>query len=202
MLLGDIDMDKCWSDIYSKPVDIKDFIENVTIHKDFICQMVEMNHSKVIEVGCGSGTLSVFMSHLGSDVTAVDLNSEVLANAQKTSANLGGNIKFRKADAFNLPFKDKEFDLAFSQGVLEHFTNNEIVLILREQLRIAKHVFFSVPNNYYNHRDFGDERLMSRKMWEQIISEFSIIISNNYYPIRAKRNFMICFPIMYMAGIK
>ncbi len=195
-------MEKEWSSVYYEPADVGHFIENVHVHKEFLARMCEWSHSRVLEVGCGSGTLSVFMSHMGSDVTAVDRDPEILSRAIEASRRLAGNVKFEQADAFRLPFEDKEFDIAFSQGVLEHFSDEDIIKILKEQLRVSKTVFFSVPNRAYNHRDLGNERLMTKQNWEKILSGFNIKISKNYYKIRAKRNFLRSLPIMYMAGVE
>jgi hypothetical protein len=60
----------------------------------------------------------------------------------------------------------------------------------------------SVPNKFYNHLDFGNERLLLKKEWEVILKEFKIFISKDYYYIRLKRNLMRKLPIMYMAAIK
>lgn len=195
-------MDRTWGDVYSKPADVTHFIENINVHKDFLDEMCKVDPKRVVEVGCGSGTLSVFMSHMGCRVTAVDVDDDVLMRAEKASEALNGDVKFIKGDAFNLPFGDKEFDISFSQGVLEHFSDEDIVKMVTEQLRVSKRVMFSVPNRHYNHKDFGNERLMSVCEWEKILSEFNIKVSKEYYPIRAKRNFMRTLPIMYMAGIE
>ena len=85
---------------------------------------------------------------------------------------------------------------------MEHFKDNEIVSLLKEQLRVSKRVFFSVPNKNYNHRDFGNERLLYSREWERILAGFDIFLSKNYYEIRLKRNCLIKLPIMYMAGIR
>lgn len=193
---------KTWNDVYSKPADVLHFIENINVHKEFLDEMCKEKPSRVVEVGCGSGTLSVFMDHMGSVVTAVDVDDNVLKKAEKASKELHGNVKFVRGDAFNLPFREKEFDVAFSQGVLEHFSDEDIVKMVREQLRVARKVFFSVPNKNYNYKDFGDERLMRKAEWENILLGLDVKISKDYYNIRAKRNFMRSLPIMYMAGIE
>ncbi len=196
------DPDKTWSDVYDSPADILKFCENVNIHKEFLNVVGRPEPVRILEVGCGSGTLSVFMSHLGNDVTAVDRDEVVLDRAVKASRSLNGNVKFVKADAFNLPFRDKEFDVAFSQGVVEHFSDGDMLKLLREQLRVAKKVFFSVPNKAYKHKDFGNERLMTKEQWEKILSGFNIFVSESYYRVRTKKNFLMSLPIMYMAGIE
>jgi len=64
------------------------------------------------------------------------------------------------------------FDLVFSHGVLEHFSDEEIVTLLNIQLKISKNLIFSVPSNYLSDKDryFGNERFMSMKKWKEIIN--------------------------------
>ncbi len=195
-------MGKSWGDVYDKPADVAHFIENINVHKDFLDEMCKDKPCRVVEVGCGSGTLSVFMSHMGSEVTAVDVDDEVLERARKASKDLNGSVKFMRGDAFSLPFGEKEFDIAFSQGVFEHFSDEDIIKMIAEQLRVAKKVLFSVPNKNYNHKDFGNERLMTRLDWENMLSDFDVKVSADYYHIRTKRNLMRALPIMYMAGVE
>jgi len=194
--------ERSWNDVYAKPADVLHFIENVNVHKKFLEEMCKEKPLRVVEVGCGSGTLSVFMNHMGSVVTAVDVDDNVLKKAETASRELNSSVKFVRGDAFNLPFGKKEFDVAFSQGVLEHFRDEDIVKMVKEQLRVARKVFFSVPNKNYNRKDFGDERLMKKAEWENLLSGLDVKISKNYYNVRAKRNFMRSLPIMYMAGIE
>ncbi|MFQ5952632.1 MAG: methyltransferase domain-containing protein, partial [Candidatus Omnitrophota bacterium] len=193
---------KTWSDFYNEPADTSYYWENITIHKDFLGEVLKSKPNRILEIGAGSGTLSVFLNHMGSEAIAVDKDKAVLERAEEASRALNGKVKFEIADAFNLPYEDKEFDVSFSQGVLEHFQDEDIVRILKEQTRVAKAVFFSVPNKYYNHRDFGNERLLTKEEWEKILSNFKITLSKYYYIVRAKRNFLTKLPIMYMAGIK
>ena len=191
-----------WSDIYSKPADTEHYLDNVNIHSEFTNEILKQKPKTVLEVGCGSATLSVFLSRHGCSVTSIDNDNTVLNLAKDSATKLKGKVVFREANAFNLPFKDKEFDIAFSQGLLEHFSDKEITLLLKEQLRVSKTVFFSVPNIFYNYTDFGDERLMTKKRWEKIIAAFDIKVSKNYYKIVAKRNFLIPLKVMYMAGVE
>ena len=191
-----------WSDMYNKPADNQKYLENISIHNDFLAEISKTNPKNILEIGCGSATLSIFLNKQGIEVTAVDKDSDIIKTAGQAVGNHGAEINFKLADAFNLPFSDKIFDAVFSQGVMEHFKDNEIASLIKEQLRVSKKVFFSVPNKYYNHKDFGNERLLHSKEWERILAEFDIFLSKNYYTIRLKRNLLKKLPIMYMVGIK
>ncbi len=76
-----------------------------------------------------------------------------------------------------------------SQGFFEHFQDDEIVALLRQQLRVANHVVFSVPNRAYGRKDRGDERLMTRDEWDAVLlgGGFEIVESCDYRPVSRQR---------------
>jgi len=72
----------------------------------------------------------------------------------------------------------KEFDIVFSHGVLEHFNNDEIKIIL-DQCRDCSAISISyVPSNLYEVSSRGGERLMSVKEWLTIYPFKDIIEFN------------------------
>lgn len=127
--------------------------------------------ARVLEVGCGSGTMAVLMSDLGFRVTASDIDPELIDRFESKYSRWFGadQLAVLKADMFDLPWTDKHFDLAYHQGVLEHFTDDRIVAALREQARVAQFVLFDVPNHRYHAQPFGDERLLPIGHWRRLI---------------------------------
>ena len=59
-------------------------------------------------------------------------------------------LKYMKGNAYNLPFADKEFDMAFCSAVIEHVgsKNNQIKLI-SEAVRVSKVAVITTPNRFY-----------------------------------------------------
>lgn len=97
--------------------------------------------SKVLDVGCGSGTLAHFWKEQGYNVTGFDISEKSL----EISRNKG--IYCVKGDITKkLPFDDNTFELVYSDGLLEHFKNPDYVL--KEIFRASrKHVLTIVPRN-------------------------------------------------------
>lgn len=89
---------------------------------------------RVLEVGCGRGSLSAYFSEAGYDCSLLDISSEAVKIAQQAfNANdLQGN--FIVGDAQNLKFRDNSFDILFSIGLLEHFEHLDDVI--KEQIRV------------------------------------------------------------------
>ena len=76
--------------------------------------------SKVIELGCCSGWLSLCLSHYYKcEVTAIDFNQKSINIAQAAQNLLKTNVKFICAD-FTKEFLNEKFNWVISVGVLHH----------------------------------------------------------------------------------
>ncbi|HTQ33887.1 MAG TPA: class I SAM-dependent methyltransferase [Stellaceae bacterium] len=71
-----------------------------------------------LDIGCGTGFLSLELAARGHDVTGIDFAPEMLALAKDKAAKAGAAIRFEHADAENLPFGDASFDLVITRHVL------------------------------------------------------------------------------------
>jgi len=193
-----------WNRFYES-IDIEEEVKKQEhIHKELIDSIRSESPGSILEVGSGAASIA-FSILKGKKIrfVTVDNNIDILKKIRSNAKKLGLHIDVVCADAFKLPFKQGAFDTTFSQGLLEHFNDKNISELIKEKLRVASNsVLFSVPNNYYKHKDFGDEKLLSKARWEKVLSGFNIAESKNYYTIRTKRNFLKSLPIMYMCKIK
>lgn len=75
---------------------------------------------KLLEVGCGWGDALMRFAEGGAEVTGVDLSESAINLAKKyfEHKNLPANLRVGNAE--ELEFKDGEFDVAVSTGVLHH----------------------------------------------------------------------------------
>lgn len=91
------------------------------------------NSDKIIDIGCNQG--HIFAGWNRKNIVSVDIDdySHMIEN-------------FVRADAHNLPFKDKEFDIAVLGEILEHVENP--VQVLKEAKRVANKIIITVPNEY------------------------------------------------------
>jgi SAM-dependent methyltransferase len=92
--------------------------------------------SRVLEVGCGMGTMASLWAREGAQVTAVDLNPTAVAQTRRRFELLGLEGDVREADGRTLPFADASFDYAWSWGVLHH--SPDLAVSLRELLRVLR----------------------------------------------------------------
>jgi SAM-dependent methyltransferase len=135
--------------------------------------------AKVIEVGCGSGLTSILLASMGYRVTAIDANSDLIQQLKRYEI-VFPNIYFRRMNMFRTDFMDKHFDVVFSQGVLEHYSDEDIVRALDEQKRIAQVIVIDVPNARGKIGDYGDERAITSGQWRQFIQSigFKIVVES------------------------
>ncbi len=93
----------------------------------------------VLEAGCGVGaqTVPLARNSPGARFTSIDVSPVSLdaARARVRAASLG-NVRFERADIFELPFGDESFDHVFVCFVLEHLSRpREALVELRRRLK-------------------------------------------------------------------
>lgn len=200
-------MAKSWGEFYSSGASFEFLVNNANCHIPMFKSIFDQKPKKILEVGTGTGSMSIFLSYLGFKVTSLDNDLEVLKKARALSRNFNGKVKFQFGDGFKMAFGNGSFDVVFHQGLLEHFSDEQIYKLLDEQLRVSVAVVLSVPNNLYPKKDFGDERLLSKKEWERKLKKrYELIESIEYNPytkiILRGRVIRKIFNTMYLAKIK
>ncbi|MCD6460987.1 class I SAM-dependent methyltransferase [bacterium] len=97
---------------------------------------------KVLDVGCGLGTLVNMLTQEGADVVGVDIN---LTGRQIFEINIQ-QMDFNKEP---LPFQDAAFDIVICADVLEHtFYPKKLLAEISRVLKKTGEVIISYPNEY------------------------------------------------------
>ncbi|MCI0573054.1 MAG: class I SAM-dependent methyltransferase [Myxococcaceae bacterium] len=109
---------------------------------------------RVLDVGCGTGSLSVQVKqrHPGSDVIGIDPDPKALALARAKAARAGLPISFQEGFGEALPFADASFDRVVSSFVFHHLTRETKVATAREAARVL------APGGMLHVLDFGPQR--------------------------------------------
>jgi SAM-dependent methyltransferase len=70
--------------------------------------------SRLLDVGCGSGQLSLMAAKDGLEVTGVDIAGNLVERARARAQAEGLTVHFQEGDAEALPFEDASFDVVVS----------------------------------------------------------------------------------------
>ena len=113
---------------YFKEVTYKKFI--VEPHIISFSQFTEYNDKKVLEIGCGLGTVGINFAISGADYTGVELSEESMKLAQKRFdvSDQSGNFYCGNAEELSSFVPVETYDLVYSFGVIHHSPHPEKII--------------------------------------------------------------------------
>ena len=82
---------------------------------------------RVLEVGCGTGTLALMIKRLhgGVDVVGLDPDPKALKRARQKAARAGVEVRFEEGYGDTLPYPEESFDRVFSSFMFHHLPKAE-----------------------------------------------------------------------------
>ncbi|SFH15430.1 Ubiquinone/menaquinone biosynthesis C-methylase UbiE [Desulfotomaculum arcticum] len=92
--------------------------------------------TSVLDVGSGTGVLSLLLAEMGHKVTGVDLAEEMVQKARDKFKSNNLPAEFVIGDAENLPFRKQTFDIVINRHVVWSLTDPEKAF--REWKRVLK----------------------------------------------------------------
>jgi ubiquinone/menaquinone biosynthesis C-methylase UbiE len=119
-------------------------------------------NDKILEIGCGIGSIVFKLSMREYNITGVDISREAIAHGLKKY----GNIKLQVQAAEALPYEKESFDVVLSFDLFEHIAQvDKHVSEVSRVLRTGGYYLFQTPNKYSN---IIWETLKSRSLrWRQ-----------------------------------
>lgn len=122
----------------------------------------QANAKRVLDLGCGSGWLTIFLAREKFDVVGVDLAEHAIELGQQWAAQENLSAKFEVADITNLNYPEASFDAVVANSIFEHLTYElaEATLKKLKQLVRPGGLFFGCfdkvgggPGEYYKLED-------------------------------------------------
>lgn len=122
--------------VWTKRADSWDHADNPGLGK-VIAAVIEhtevTSNSDVLDLGCGSGQLSLPLSLEAKSVLAVDISPKMIDLLQQKAASSGvNNLTVRVASIQELDFEPNSFDLVVSNYALHHLGDDQKQWIVRQ----------------------------------------------------------------------
>lgn len=126
----------------------------------------DLRGKRVLEVGCGRGDFSIWLSKTfpGAEIVGVDFSAKAISIAESRAAQSASKVRFVVNDAEALSFPDQEFDYLISCECFEHVPNPG--RMAAEMCRVLKPAgrFILTTENYLNGMLLGWLMSWIRKM--------------------------------------
>jgi 2-polyprenyl-3-methyl-5-hydroxy-6-metoxy-1,4-benzoquinol methylase len=90
--------------------------------------------TSALDIGCGTGSLSLVLGELGYSVTGIDFSAEMLTIARNKALKANLPITFEQQDANDLLLLDTEFDVILCRHVLWSLPEPAHTLVQWERL--------------------------------------------------------------------
>lgn len=113
--------------------------------KAFVSQFPELPNMEVLDVG---GRLMIW--ELIEREFGISPKRLVILNHEEEKANSTGGCEFVVGDGRDMVFSNDQFDLVFSNSVIEHVGDmSDMKAFASELCRVGRHVYVQTPNKWF-----------------------------------------------------
>jgi ubiquinone/menaquinone biosynthesis C-methylase UbiE len=146
----------------------------VRIREDMLAQMGDLNGRRILDVGCGTGTLSIMakQQYRAADVAGLDADPRILAIARSKAGKLGLEIRFDQGMSFDLPYPDASFDLVITSMMLHHLIRADKQSTAVEMYRVLR------PGGRLIGADFAEPRSFFGRTVRPLIKHLERVADN------------------------
>jgi len=158
---------------------------------DILASLCVAEDQWYIELGCGASNITRALIERKTLRDAFELKKFLVIDSCDKMLDLSRHnlrqhmVHYKLMDVFeNLPTADQPvvgIEITYSHGLLEHYGDKEIQLLIQRYKIASKYQVHYVPGEKYGEPSFGDERLLSVDAWNKICKPTEIVTFNNGY---------------------
>lgn len=86
--------------------------------RDLLLSALPPSPASLLDMGCGTGTLSILLAELGYKVTGLDFSPAMITRAMAKAGDAGLDISFQLGDAADPPINSERFDAVVGRHLL------------------------------------------------------------------------------------
>jgi ubiquinone/menaquinone biosynthesis C-methylase UbiE len=131
---------------------IQKYIVRDVLYKNILIKQADIRAGhRVLDLGCGTGTLAIMVkqAHPATEVVGLDADPDMLKVASYKSRQLNAPVKFDIGFTNRLPYPDASFDRVLSSIMIHHLKTPDKKETAREVFRVLK------PGGQLHILDFG-----------------------------------------------
>lgn len=149
-------------------------MKETKIKNRLIAQLNPTDTEKILDFGCGTGTLTLMIKTAGSDcdVYGIDIDPEVLAIAGMKARHDNVDVHLVLYNGINLPFGNNSFDKVVTSLVVHHLSPEEKTRVFRELYRVLKN------SGELHILDFGIQRSLYARLITSVLKFLEPIEEN------------------------
>jgi ubiquinone/menaquinone biosynthesis C-methylase UbiE len=143
------------------------FMPEVAVRKHLVEQTRIHNGHRVLDLGAGTGTLTILMgqAYPQAHIVGLDGDPRILRRARAKAEAAGVDIQWDEAFAYALPYPDNTFDRVVSSLMFHHLTLEDKVNALWEVWRVLR------PGGELYILDFGKPHTLAARLISLLVRQ-------------------------------